>query len=67
MIRPEENRLIVTFGIRPVCPYHGRVHDHDNMYARVHNGKEHQGLVLFCYRELQGEVKWNDRVFLDVE
>ena len=68
MLRAEDNRILIAFGAnRPICPYHKRVHDNENMFARVHNGKEAQGLVIYCYRETQGEVKWAERVHLEVD
>ena len=68
VLRPDGNRIIVNFACtRPKCPYHNRVHDNENMYARLMNHKDAQGLVLYCYREMQGEVKWNDRVVIPVE
>jgi hypothetical protein len=41
VLRAEDNRILIAFGAnRPICPYHKRVHDNENMFARVHNGKE---------------------------
>jgi hypothetical protein len=37
------------------------------MFGRVHNGKEAQGVMLYCHRETQGEIKWNDRVLIPTE
>jgi hypothetical protein len=60
--------VVIIFGTtRPVCPYHKRVHENENMYARMYSGKESNGLTLYCYRETQGEVKFSDRVTLVVD
>ena len=68
LLRAEDNRVVISFGSkRPTCPYHKRVHENENMYARMHHGKETNGLMLYCYREAQGEVKWNERVYLEVD
>jgi hypothetical protein len=65
-LRTDGNRILISFGsTRPKCPYHNRIHDHDNMFGRVHNGKEVQGVVLYCHRETQGEIPWKNRIVLD--
>ncbi len=68
VLRSEGNRIHISYGsVRPICPYHKRVHDAENMFGRVHNGKEAQGVMLYCHRETQGEIKWNDRVLIPTE
>jgi hypothetical protein len=41
VLRTDGNRIHISYGsVRPICPYHKRAHDNDNMFGRVHNGKE---------------------------
>jgi hypothetical protein len=61
------NVINIHFGAqRFQCPYHGVIHEHENMFATCADNKEQQGLNLKCYREGQGEVPHTKRVFIDV-
>lgn len=41
VLRAEDNRIMISFGaVRPICPYHKRSHDNENMWARVVNQKD---------------------------
>ncbi len=68
LITKEANRAVVHFGSqRPVCPYHNRRHDNENMMVRCINNKEQCGMQLYCFRETQGEIKFGNRVFIPVD
>jgi len=68
VLRSEGGTVYINFGIRrPICPYHNRVHDNENMLVRKSNSKEGQGLLLFCFREAQGEVRHAQRIVIGVE
>lgn len=67
VLRQEGGSIFIAFSHnRPVCPYHGRVHDHENMVVRLSNSKDGVALMLFCLRERQGEVKHASRIVIDV-
>jgi len=35
ILRPEGHRVMINFANKPICPYHKRVHENENMYARL--------------------------------
>lgn len=52
VLRSEDKQIFINFGRnKPVCPYHKRTHDNENMTARKSNSKDGQGLLLYCFRE----------------
>ena len=59
VLRSEEKQIFINFGhSKPICPYHKRVHENENMCVRKANSKDGQGLLLYCFREQQGEVRY---------
>jgi hypothetical protein len=52
LLRQEGSQVFICFASRrPVCPYHNRIHDNENMVARKSNSKDGQGMLLYCFRE----------------